>query len=180
MNDLSNPAPERPDAGGRFFGRPARSAFTLIEVIATVILLGIVAVTVTTFVRPSPAKVLAEADRLAAAVRYVQSRALAEERPWRLEFTSPTEYRVGPVGGAWAPLPGSGGDSHTLPPGHSCPSSPGLVIFDAWGRPVQSDGSPLTSVRSLIITGPFIDNNFRVRVLPGSGQVPEPVRYTFD
>jgi prepilin-type N-terminal cleavage/methylation domain-containing protein len=180
MNDFSNPAPERPDAGGRFFGHPARSAFTLIEVIATVILLGIVAVTVTTCVRPSPAKVRAEADRLASVVRYVQSRALAEERPWRLEFTSPTEYRIGPVGEDWALLPGNAGESHTLPPGHSCPSSPDIVIFDAWGRPVQSDGSPLNSVRSLIITGPHIGHNFRIRVLPGSGHVPEPLRYNFD
>lgn len=155
------------------------SGFTLIEVVAILLLLGIVAVTIPTCVRPSSAKVRAEADILGATLRYVQSRAIAEERLWRLEFTSGTEYRIGPAGGAWARIPGSGGDRHVLAAGQSGPSG-WRVYFDGWGRPVESDGTVQSSERGMVLNGSGIDNNFRLSVVPETGHIEGPTQYAYD
>lgn len=157
------------------------SGFTLLEVVAILVLLGIVAVTIPTCVGSSGAKVRAEADLLGATLRYVQSRAIAEERLWRLEFTSGTEYRIGPAGGAWARIPGSGGDRHVLPAGQSGPSGGWRVFFDGWGRPVESDGTVLESERGVVLFGGSgIDNNFRIGVVPETGHIEGPTQYAYD
>lgn len=156
------------------------SGFTLIEIIATIVLMGIVAVATSTCASPSPANARADADQLAAVLKYVQSKAIAEERPWQLVFDSRTAYRIGPRGGAWQRIPGTDADQVALRSGNTGPVSGYTVIFDSFGRPVEEDGTLVTHIRAMVITGRGLDNNFRVTTHPQTGYVPDPVRYYFD
>lgn len=127
------------------------AGFSLVEVIAVIAVLGILAaVVVSVAIRPATGLV-GEADQLAAHLRYVQSRALADVQPWRLEFVGSTAYRLGRVGDAWIRIPATDSTQRSLTAGVTV-SGASEVRFDPWGRPTDSGGSPLGSDLVLTLT----------------------------
>lgn len=122
-------------------GRPALKAFTLIEVLAVLLLLAIIATVLLFSIPPSSGPVVVEADRVATHLRHVQLRALSDVDPWQIEFSG-TSYRAGRIGGGWERLPGEPGTVVTLPPGLTV-SGPATIRFDPWGRPVDASGAAL-------------------------------------
>jgi len=111
--------------------------FTMIEIIAVLVILGIIAaVAMTRIVSIRDYKVVVERDILKTHLRYVQLRALSDDKPWGLSFagSSYTARRDGNV----APynLPNENSPTHNLPDGITVTGS--TVTFDEWGSPGSS------------------------------------------
>ena len=114
------------------------SGFTMIEIIAVLVILGIIAaVAVTRIVSTLDYKVTVEKDILKTHLRYVQLRALSDDKPWGMSFAGSayTALRNGNV----APynLPNENSPTHTLPDGITVTGS--TVTFDEWGSPGSSN-----------------------------------------
>jgi prepilin-type N-terminal cleavage/methylation domain-containing protein len=134
-----------------------RSGFTLIEVVATLILLGILALGVVSVLPSSNVTLATEADRLSSHLRYAQIRAQADTYQWRLVFTDTTTYQIGPV-----VVPGEG-----FTPG----IVPGTAIrFDSWGRPLSDTGVLLDADQTITLTEGA--RNQSITILAETGLIP--------
>jgi len=179
------------DAAGRLgrllpLGRRVRrygawpSGFTILEIIAVLVLLGILAVVAVNRLS-SDVAARAEANALQAALRYAQSRAMADVYTWGLSFTSSGYTLVENNPHVTAVLPGQGGASRTMPSGVSLGWSlaAGSSIFFDWrGQPVTStitnagDSAPAASVTQSITVKQSGQDAVVVTVTPYTGFVP--------
>jgi prepilin-type N-terminal cleavage/methylation domain-containing protein len=139
--------------------KTARAGFTLIELVFTLVIVGVLAVFMITSISNTPASVVAEADILRAHIRFSQAMAMANNTStWGLQFggTSYTLLRDGQP--APLNLPHENSPTHTMAPGVTV-AGPGLVLFDEWGDPggtVQftlSKGSHAETVMITAFTG---------------------------
>jgi prepilin-type N-terminal cleavage/methylation domain-containing protein len=151
-----------------------RSGFTLIEVVATLILLGILALGVVSVLPSSNVTLATEADRLSSHLRYAQIRAQADTYQWRLVFTDTTTYQIGPVvvpGEGFTPgiVPGTGAMERTLTEGVT--ASAGTAIrFDSWGRPLSDTGVLLDADQTITLTEGA--RNQSITILAETGLIP--------
>lgn len=147
--------------------------FTLIEIIAILVLLSIIAVGAVSILPASNARLAKEAGRLSSHLRYAQIRAQADTYQWRLVFTNANTYRIGPVvvpGAGFTPgiVPG-GGTQGTLTDGVTTTS--GTVIrFDSWGRPLNDAGTLLGADQTITLTQGTQSRNITIRA--GTGLIP--------
>lgn len=146
----------------------SQSAFTLIEVIAVLVLVGILATVVAGSLRQSSAPVVLAADQLASNLRYVQSRALADVEAWEWVAVGGNVYLLQRVGGEAVWVPGSDANQVELAGGLSI-SGPSLLRFDPWGRPINTSGGLLTEMVTFTVTEGT--NSATVEVLPETGLV---------
>lgn len=114
------------------------SGFTMIEIIAVLVILGIIAaVAVARIGSTLDYKVTVEKDIIKTHLRYVQLRALSDDKTWGMSFAGSayTALRNGNV----APynLPNESSPTHTLPDGITVTGS--TVTFDEWGSPGSSN-----------------------------------------
>ncbi len=139
--------------------KAAASGFTLVEVVAVLTVLAILAGTVAAalHVRPS---VFVEADMLRSRLGYAQALAMANNTAeWSVQFDN-NAYRL-LRDGAESPLPwpGTPSASHGLPVGISIAAGAGLMAIDEWGTPPATrdirltDGSQNATVRITEFTG---------------------------
>jgi len=116
-------------------GRP--SGFTLLELVAVLAVLGVLAlVAASRFSNTLDAQV--EADALRMALRYAQSRAMADVYTWGISFTSGS-YTLVKGESSTAVLPGQGGERRNMPDGVSLSwnfAAGNTVYFDWRGQPV--------------------------------------------
>lgn len=120
----------------RRIGYRKRAGFTLVEFIAMLLLLSVLALIMISSSFNSNADLVAEAEQLRGHLRYAQSLALANNMDsWGLSITSGS-YSLRKNGGA-APidLPGLGSATHVFRAGVSVVSGAGLVVFDEFGSP---------------------------------------------
>lgn len=143
------------------FGNGAqRRGFSLIEVIAVLVLLTVLAAVAAGTLSRSAAPVTAAADQLASHLRYVQARALADVGSWELTVTSAISYEVPRVGGS-APV--------DLVGGVELSGGVAEIRFDQWGRPVDGAGTPLAGETLLTVSdGTHVRT---VRILAGTGYI---------
>lgn len=133
-----------------------RSGFTLIEILAVLFLITVLAAGVVSSIPDSRLVLPVEADRLSSHIRYTQIRAQSDVYQWRLAFTDTRTYEIGPViipgaGFTPTPIPGSSATQRTLPSGVTADAD--IVIrFDSWGRPLTDAGSLLSSDLSVTLT----------------------------
>ncbi|MCK9276011.1 MAG: prepilin-type N-terminal cleavage/methylation domain-containing protein [Syntrophales bacterium] len=115
-----------------------QKGFTFIEIIAVIVVLGIVAVVAVGVVLSQASFALySEMDILKSHLRFVQYRALSDNVPWSVRFDG-NSYTVLRDGEVWPhSLPNEDSSTHALPSGYSVSGT--TVIFDEWGSPGDSD-----------------------------------------
>jgi prepilin-type N-terminal cleavage/methylation domain-containing protein len=139
-----------------------RRGFTAIEVIAVLIIIGVLAaVIVARYWGTSSYSVPAVAEEVKNHVRYAQTRAMSTNVIWGVFFISNTQYTIyrnGNTGSTnWVSPPGADSNTMNL-------SSPGVTLgvtandvvsLDDWGRPcTDAAGTTLqTMARSITVTG---------------------------
>lgn len=118
-----------------------RHGFTLIETIAVLIVLGILAVFASIAFNVSDSEVLAQTEILKTHIRFAQERALSgdDTQTWGIQFSGSQYSLISP--GAYS-LPGESGSTHVFPNGVTV-NGPASVTFDEWGTP-NPDGLTLT------------------------------------
>lgn len=128
------------------------SGFTIIEIIAALLIVGILsAVAVSRIGSTQSYSLAAEADILKTHLRYVHLRSLADVRTsptdvrtWGMSFAGNTYTMMLHGNSASYNLPNEDSPTHTLPSGITI-ESPVIVTFDEWGTPVDASGNPVAS-----------------------------------
>ena len=129
---------------------PHQAGFTLVEIIAVLMLLGIISAIAVSKIGKihSATDLVTETEILKNNLRFAQVRAMNStyDDIWRISFTS-TGYvmqQYDSAAGTWnnkimpSEMEGAS-DTRTFPSGVSVSSGPSAVRFDSWGIPVQAD-----------------------------------------
>lgn len=115
--------------------------FTLIEVIAVLIILGILVAVAVTRVGSDSYDLIPQADMIKTHLRFAQLKALSDDTStsWGIFFSGSTYtlYNNG-APATTSNLPGEDGKIHTFPAnsGITASSTPTPINFDSWGSPV--------------------------------------------
>ncbi len=117
---------------------PADHGFSTIEVIATLLLVGILAVVVAGRMVDTTAELVAESAIVKAHLRFAQSRAMNAEVPWGIRFDGASYTLLTDGLTSSALLPAESSATHFLQAG-SASASINPVVFDQWGSPGTSD-----------------------------------------
>ncbi len=113
--------------------------FTLIEIIAALVIIGIMgAVAVTIFSSLDKYKLTSEVEILKTHLRYAQSRAMSDTVSWGIDFSSNSYTLKRGVG--TSSLPNENSATHKLQ-GVTITGGAGNVTFDIWGSPGTSTKS---------------------------------------
>lgn len=151
--------------------------FTLIEVVAVLVVVGVLVFMIGRRVNTINSGAVAEADVLKAALRYAQARAMADIYTWGIAITSTTSYALVSDNPniTGAKLPG-GGTSHTLASGVTLSSVGTTIRFDWRGEPVSAaianlstSPNPSTVIQTITVTQA---SGVNVTVTPYTGFVP--------
>ncbi|MCF6291362.1 MAG: type II secretion system GspH family protein [Desulfobacterales bacterium] len=132
--------------------RTDNHGFTLVEIIAVLIIVTIVgAVVLSQTTSITRNRLTAEVDMLKNNLRYAQARAMNDNVPWKITLTSSgyTLFRDSTARN----LP-EGDSSHSFPSGVALTSGATTVSFDSWGSPGSSDITLiLNNSEEILITG---------------------------
>lgn len=154
-----------------------QSAFTLVELVVVILLVGILAIAIYPRFSAPPITVGAQADQLAADIRYTQSLSLVRGERYCLYWgTSNSSYQIRSAGCATAIThPASGSTTMNLSNATFTASglSTAYIEFDTKGRPTTI--SPPTGSATLTLAGggetrflTVSGETGRVRVAPGT------------
>lgn len=119
--------------------------FTLIEVIAVLVVLSIVSVVFATRLIGTDTELIAAADVIKTHLRYAQARAMSSNVIWGIDFKGNTYAMFKNKNGdatvdadEAVALPGEDFDTISLPSGISATE---IVAFDSWGKPCSDAGA---------------------------------------
>lgn len=145
-------------------GKVRRLGFTMIEIIAVLVLMGIVSAVVFSVMNRNTQNLIAESEKLSSHIRYMTMRALGDVESWQLSWLTSGTYQVSPVSGGAVRLPGEGGTTASLASGVT--SDQVDLRIDQWGRPVNGSDSPLASIATITLD----DGNTtrQIQVSPGT------------
>jgi len=130
--------------------------FTLIEIIAVLVIIGVVsAIVISRGFSTSIYNLESEADKLRTNLRYAQARAMSSSTLWGINISSATSYSLfnsGNVGNT-VTLPGEDGATVTLS-GITITAAQPIVSFDSFGHPyTDAPGTTLqVGDRSITLT----------------------------
>jgi prepilin-type N-terminal cleavage/methylation domain-containing protein len=124
-----------------------KRGFTLIEVIAVLIILGIIAAVAVSRVSSNQSDLIPQTDIVKSHLRFAQLKALSDDTStsWGISFSS-NSYTLDKDGGDPSiNLPGESSRSHSfLPTSVTISVTPAVpVYFNSWGSLVSSLGAPL-------------------------------------
>lgn len=147
--------------------------FTLIELVMVIVLLGILAAVAGVRFQPSPVDVGAQAEQLAADIRYTQSLAMSRASRFRVNFSA-SGYQITDMNGVAQVHPATGQTAPiSLAPtalsGYNPPLSNGYLAFDSRGVPYVSASAALAGSAAITLT--YGSDTRVVRVAPETGQV---------
>ncbi len=114
-------------------------AFTLVEVIAVLLIIGIIAAVAVSRVLSTQQDLVAQTDVIKSHLRFAQLKALNDDTaPWGIAFSG-SSYTLQCSGAAAAiNLPAESSPTRSLPSGTTI-TSPSTVSFDLWGSPGAAD-----------------------------------------
>ena len=158
-----------------------RGAFTLVELLTVVVLLGVLMVVVLPSAGYSDAeKALAAAKKVAADIEYAQSEATNRQTLVTVNFSPSGETYSLTSGGTVLTNPADGNPFNILLPANlhaagvdinSADFGDGesFITFNAYGEPVMANGAPISSDAGVIIR--CGDSTYAVRIAPVTGRV---------
>jgi MSHA pilin protein MshC len=155
-------------------GRRARGGFSLLELVAVLSIVGLLAVFALPRLTSAPGVTLsAVAEQVAGSVRYAQSLAMSRGQRYRVAFTA-TSYQITDGGGApiVQPMTSGTGPVSVAPAtlsGFNPPLTAGYVAFDTRGAPYVSATLPLAAAATIVITSG--SDTASVTVAPETGRV---------
>ena len=127
--------------------------FTLIEIIAVLVIIGIMsAVAITIFSSLDKYKLTSEVEILKTHLRYAQSRAMSDTVSWGIYFSGGPHYTLQRNGDpiSYPSLPNENSNTHNLQGGFSVSGLP--VIFDNFGSPGVADIDITVGTRLFTVT----------------------------
>ncbi|QTA92014.1 pilus assembly FimT family protein [Desulfonema magnum] len=131
------------------------NGFTIIEMMAVVMLIGIVSAFAFSSMWFPPNPIISKIDTIKNHLRYAQLRALSDDvYLWRISFSSsPSDsYTLSKISeaGTVIPvnLPFENSATHIL----GISVDPAVVTFNKWGTPVDESGSPLPADKIITLT----------------------------
>lgn len=128
--------------------------FTLLEVVLVILIIGVIAITVTPTRLQVPMRMQYEATRVLNDIRYTQALSMASGQRYRWVRTSSTSYQITDEAGTAIMLP-NGATTLTLASGISfgafsnLPNT--LVAFDSFGAPYTDSAYPGTALAATAI-----------------------------
>ncbi|MBT3377126.1 MAG: type II secretion system protein [Lentisphaerae bacterium] len=138
----------------------ATAAFTLVEAIAVLLLIGVLTAVAVSRLQDTGANAVAEADILEAHLRHAQQLAMADDTAtWGLSVASGSYTLLKDGAAAARALPGEASSTHTLD-NTSVTSGAGTVTFD-------NLGSPGTATLTIIV-----GNTHTVTITRNTGYIP--------
>ena len=111
-----------------------QQGFTLLEVIAVMVLIGILLAGVVSRMVDTSAQLAAEVEIAKAHLRFVQSRAMNADVPWGISFDGGSYTMLADGLPSNGLLPGESSATHTLSAG-TISATINPVLFDQWGSP---------------------------------------------
>lgn len=133
------------------YGNGASQGFTVLEMVVVIIIIGVLAVSVTPSKLQTPMRLQYEARRVLNDIRYTQALSMSSGQRYRWVRTSSTAYQILNEAGTAITLP-NGSTTLSLSNGISfgtltnLPSN--LVAFDAFGTPYTTSVLPGTALAS--------------------------------
>lgn len=153
--------------------KSASRGFTVLELVLVILIVGIIAVTVTPTNTQVPMRLAYEARRVLNDIRYTQALSMASGQRYRWVRTSSTAYQITNEAGVALILP-SGSSTMTLSNGVSFGTLANLpndlVAFDSRGTPYTTSslpGTALGSTASIPVTNG--SQTFTVSITPTTG-----------
>jgi len=153
------------------FKHLAHPGFTFVELIASLVVMGILAVSVTLTNMDGQADVDGQAETLKARIRYAQAKAMGRNIP----------YGVVVVAGGYHLFAGSsvankerfpGEENLDVPLPSGITTTPGTISFDDRGRPFSNAAQTAALAANLVITLTDSSATRTITVTPGTGYVP--------
>ncbi len=115
--------------------------FTIIEVIAVLMIIGIVAaVVISRMTSMSSFGLVSETDILKGHLRYAQYRAMSHTETWGINFSANGYSLLYNKAATTSTLPNENSSTHTLSSGITISADVGTVHFNEWGNPVTDAG----------------------------------------
>jgi prepilin-type N-terminal cleavage/methylation domain-containing protein len=139
---------------GRSSSGPFETGFTLIEVLAVLLVLAVIMTVILTRTPSINRDAYAQAAIIRGHLRFAQSLAMGNNtESWGITFT-PNSYTLFLNGSpAGVPLPNDSTSTHNLPAGVTITGGVGAILFDEWGSPgpdtitVTVNTEPITVTR---------------------------------
>ena len=155
-----------------------RRGFTTIEVIAVLIILGVIAGVVAYRFTGGVAaySVQSVAEEVKNHLRYAQTRAMNSNAIWGVNFTDSTHYTIFKDGDTSHTVIPPGASSNTVNLGGSGVTlgslGTGIVSFDDWGKPYTDApaANAQSGARSLTVSGG--GQTVTIQVTPNTGYIP--------
>lgn len=139
-------------ASGLYYHMFKQKGFTLIELIAVMVLVGFLAISIVPRFSFQDVNALAEVYTLESTLRYAQSRAKNDTEYWGVEierngyslhrYSSDSTLEL---------IPGVNSSAYSFPSGVTANAQ--FVIFDSRGRPVNKSFKPLSTPLKIAING---------------------------
>ena len=141
-----------PSAAGRIASGDGPDGFTMIEVLAVLLVLAVIMTVILTRTPSIERDAYAQAAVIRSHLRFAQSLAMGNNtESWGLTFT-PRSYTLLLNGSpADLPLPNDTSSTHNLPDSVSIMDGIGTVLFDEWGSPGPDSITITVNTESIVI-----------------------------
>lgn len=134
--------------------KPHQHGFTLIEVIAIIVIIGVVAaVVISRMTSTSSFSVVSEAEILKGHLRYAQYRAMSHTETWGINFSANGYSLLYNKAATTSKLPNEDSSTHALTSGITITTGAGSAVhFNEWGNPVDDAGVLLTADKTITLS----------------------------